>query len=112
MIRTDLWSYNEDLERSSDLEGFAVAALDGDVGKIEDASYEARSSYIVVDTGPWIFGRRVLIPARAIVRVDVPNETVFLRLKKQQIEDAPDLQDVQGSERDRELIGAYYEPLF
>ena len=111
MIGTDLWRFSDDLERSSDLEGFTVEALDGDVGKIEDASYEARSSYIVIDTGPWIFGKRVLIPAHAIVRVDGPNETVFLKLKKQQIEDAPDLQDVQGSVRDRELIGAYYEPL-
>jgi len=108
----DLWNYGDDLERRSDLEGFSVAALDGDVGKIDDATYDVDSSYIVIDTGPWIFGRRVLIPAKAIVRVDIPNETVFLRLKKQQIEDAPDLQDVQGSERDRELIGAYYAPLF
>ncbi len=108
----DLWNYGEDLERRSDLEGFGVAALDGDVGKIDDATYDANSSYIVIDTGPWIFGRRVLIPAKAVVRVDIPNETVFLRLKKQQIEEAPDLQDVQGSERDRELIGAYYEPMF
>ncbi len=108
----DLWNYGEDLERRSDLEGFGVAALDGDVGKIDAATYDVNSSYIVIDTGPWIFGRRVLIPAKAVVRVDIPNETVFLRLKKQQIEDAPDLQDVQGSERDRELIGAYYEPMF
>ena len=108
----DLWNYGEDLERRSDLEGFGVAALDGDVGKIDDATYDLNSSYIVIDTGPWIFGRRVLIPAKAVVRVDIPNEKVFLRLKKQQIEDAPDLQDVQGSERDRELIGAYYEPMF
>jgi hypothetical protein len=108
----DLWDYGDDLERRSDLEGFGVVALDGDIGKIDDAAYELGSSYIVVDTGPWIFGKRVLIPARAIVRVDVPNEKVFLRLKRQQIQDAPDLQDVQGSERDRELIGAYYEPMF
>jgi hypothetical protein len=108
----DLWNYGGDLERSSDLEGFGVVALDGDVGKIDVANYDANASYIVVDTGPWIFGRRVLIPAKAVVRVDIPNEKVFLRLKKQQIEDAPDLQDVQGSDRDRELIGAYYEPIF
>jgi hypothetical protein len=108
----DLWNYADDLERRSDLEGFGVAALDGDVGKVDVATYDADSSYVVIDTGPWIFGRRVLVPAQAIVRVDIPNEKVFLRLKKQQIEDAPDLQDVQGSERDRELIGAYYEPMF
>jgi hypothetical protein len=108
----DLWNYGDDLERRSDLEGFGVVALDGDVGKIDAAAYDPNSSYIVVDTGPWIFGRRVLIPAKAIVRVDIPNEKAYLRLKKQQIEDAPDLQDVQGSDRDRELIGAYYQPIF
>jgi hypothetical protein len=108
----DLWNYGRDLERRTDLEGYTVVALDGDVGKIEDASYEPGASYIVVDTGPWIFGRRVMIPARAIVRVDIANEQAFLRLRKQQIEDAPDLQDVQGSERDRDVIAAYYEPIF
>jgi hypothetical protein len=108
----DLWNYGEDLERPAKLEGFEVAALDGDIGRIDDATDEVGASYIVVDTGPWIFGRKVLIPARAIVRVDVPGEKVFLRLKKQQIEEAPELQDVQGSDRDRELLRAYYSPIF
>jgi hypothetical protein len=111
-MNDDLWNFGDDLERSSDLEGFGVAALDGDIGKIDDATYDVGASFIVVDTGPWIFGRKVLIPAKAIVRVDIPNEKVFLRLKKQQIEDAPELPDVQGSDRDRELIGAYYGPIF
>ena len=51
-MSADLWNYGDDLERRSDLEGFAVAALDGDVGKIDDATYEVNSSYIVIDTGP------------------------------------------------------------
>jgi hypothetical protein len=112
MQNEDLWNYGDDLEKASNLRGFEVAALDGDIGKIDDATYDVGASYIVVDTGPWIFGRKILIPARAIVRVDLPNEKVFLRLKREQIEDAPELQDVQGSARDRELIGAYYSPIF
>jgi hypothetical protein len=108
----DLWNYGADLDRPAKLEGFEVAALDGDIGKIDAATDEVGASYIVVDTGPWIFGRKVLIPARAIVRVDVAGEKVFLRLKKQQIEEAPELQDVQGSDRDRELLGSYYGPIF
>ena len=43
----------------TDLIGFAVAALDGDIGHVDEATYETGSSYLVVDTGPWIFGRKV-----------------------------------------------------
>jgi hypothetical protein len=110
----DLWNYRNDLEleRSSDLEGFEVAALDGDIGKIDAATDDVDASFVVVDTGPWIFGKKTLIPAKAIVRVDLVHEKVFLRLKKQQIENAPELDDVHGSDRDRQLIGAYYGPIF
>jgi hypothetical protein len=112
MIDGDLWTYDDDLERRSDFEGFDVAALDGDIGQIDEATYDVGASYIVVDTGPWIFGRKIVIPAKAIVRVDIPSEKVFLRLTKQQIEDSPQLHDMRGTERDREMIGAYYDPMF
>lgn len=109
---TDIWTYRATIATTDDLEGFDVEAEDGSIGDVDEATTEVGSAGIVVDTGPWIFGRKVLIPARAIVRVDAPGEKVFLRLKKQQIEEAPELQDVQGSDRDRELLRAYYSPIF
>jgi hypothetical protein len=109
---TDIWTYRATIATTDDLEGFDVEAKDGSIGDVDEATTEVGSAGIVVDTGPWIFGRKVLIPARAIVRVDAPGEKVFLRLKKQQIEEAPELQDVQGSDRDRELLRAYYSPIF
>jgi len=108
---TDLWTYNESLDRPKNLDGFGVVALDGDVGKIDEATYDVGSSYIVVDTGPWIFGHKVVIPAKAIVRLDIPNEKVFLRLKKDQITEAPEL-DESNPDRRREQLGAYYGPIF
>ena len=44
-----------------------MEAVDGGIGKIDEASkideatYDVGSSYIVVDTGPWFFGKKVLL---------------------------------------------------
>jgi hypothetical protein len=109
-METELWTYRGDLEDATNLEGFEVAALDGDIGKIDDATYDVGASYIVVDTGPWIFGKKVLIPAATVVRVDLDSRKVFLMLTKDQIKDSPELGDVMTDD-DRDRVGLYYEKL-
>ena len=106
---TDLWTYNESLDRPKTLDDFDVVALDGDVGKIDEATYDVGASYIVVDTGPWIFGRKVVIPAKAVARLDIPGEKVYLRLTKEQIKDSPGFDDADPASR-RDAIAAYYGP--
>ena len=107
----ELWTYNEDLKDITDLDGFDVAALDGDIGEVDDATYDVGSSYIVVDTGPWIFGKKVLIPASAIVRADLDDRKVFLRLTKDQIKASPELSDSM-TDADRDRVGSYYESVY
>src|SRR6187401_532876 len=109
---TDLWTYNESLDRTQHLDGWSVEALDGGIGKIDEATYDVGASYIVVDTGPWIFGRKVVIPAKAIARLDVPDETVYLRLKQEHVKDSPQFDKSTDPDRRREQIGAYYGPIF
>jgi hypothetical protein len=109
---TDLWTYNESLDRPKSLDGFGVVALDGDIGKIDDATYDVGASYIVVDTGPWIFGRTVVIPAKAIVRLDLADEKVFLRLTKDQIKGSPEFDKAADASRRRDELDAYYGPIF
>ena len=108
----ELWTYNEDLKQVTDLDGFDVAALDGDIGKVDEATYDVGSSYIVVDTGPWIFGKKVLIPASAIVRADLDNRKVFLRLTKDQIKGSPEFDKAADASRRRDELDAYYGPIF
>ena len=67
MPRLPSWTFRTP-SFQKDLVGFDVEALDGDVGKVDGASTEAGDSYIVVDTGPWILGRKVLLPAGTIRR--------------------------------------------
>jgi hypothetical protein len=48
---------------------------------------------IVVDTGPWIFGKKVLLPAGVIDRVDLDSETIFVNRTKDEIKNAPEYDD-------------------
>ena len=47
------------------------------------------TGYIVVDTGPWIFGSKVLIPAGAITEVDSWTRR-YISSVKEQIKNAPE----------------------
>ena len=110
---TNVWSYSRDTTPETlDVEGLKVEATDGDIGKVDEATYEVGSSYIVVDTGPWIFGRRVVLPAGAIERIDLDNEKVQVRLTKDQIKNSPELRDTDDyrSEQYRTELGTYYDP--
>jgi hypothetical protein len=44
----------------------------------------------VVDTGPWIFGKKVLLPAGTINRVDADGGKLYVDLTKEQIKDSPE----------------------
>lgn len=89
--------------------GYRVHASDGDIGKVDEASNAVDESSIVVDTGPWIFGRKVILPAGTIQRVDDADEKVYVDLTKAQIKDSPELDDATADDpayRDR--LGTYY----
>ena len=110
-MRTDMWTYSDQtMAKPLDVEGFKVAATDGDIGKIDEASYDVGSSYIVVDTGPWILGRKVLLPAGVIERIDLDDRKVEVRLTQDQIKNSPELSEVDDhrSPAYREQIGTYY----
>jgi hypothetical protein len=111
-MTVDLWTYRTDLPASSDLEGFDVEARDGGIGKIDEATNEVRGSFVVVDTGPWIFGRKVMIPAGRIERVDLDDRKVLVDLTKEQIKDSPEYDaDTFGTPAYRQRVGDYYGPI-
>ncbi|HET8812946.1 MAG TPA: hypothetical protein VFM67_10140, partial [Gaiella sp.] len=60
-MSNDVWTYRDTLVVDSgiDVTGYEVEASDGSIGKIDEATFDTGSSYIVVDTGPWIFGKKV-----------------------------------------------------
>jgi len=106
----DLWTYPETLG-TLDLSGFSIEALDGGIGKIDEASRDVGASYLVVDTGPWIFGKKVLLPAGVVDRVDLDSETVYVHRSKDEIKHAPEFdEDRYHEQRYRDDLGGYYGP--
>jgi hypothetical protein len=112
---SEMWTYRTGSGdtglQSADITGFEVEALDGGIGKVDEATYDVGASEIVVDTGPWIFGKKVMLPAGVVQRVDTVDEKVFVNRTKQQIKDAPEL-DEHGTLDDayRDRLGTYYGP--
>ena len=113
-IQHDIWTYRietTDPGMGTDVVGYHVEALDGRIGKVDEASDEVGASSIVVDTGPWIFGKKVVLPAGVIDRVDSEEETVYVNRTKDQIKDAPQLDDgAVADDAHRDEVGGYYGP--
>ncbi|GGT15629.1 PRC-barrel domain-containing protein [Streptomyces purpureus] len=88
----DMWTYRSGIVHPSgeDLVGFRVEALDGHIGKVDKHSHDVSDAYLVVDTGVWIFGKEVLIPAGTVIRVDRDSRTVHVEATKDQIKAAPE----------------------
>jgi hypothetical protein len=109
----ELWTYRTfDRDVITDqLKGFKVEAQDGSIGKIDEATDEVGRSYIVVDTGPWIFGRKVVIPAGAIERIDWDDEKVYVALTKDQVKNSPEFDPERGYDNDEyhTRLGSYYD---
>ena len=111
MHTSDLWSYPGHAVAGRDLSGYSVEALDGEIGTVDEATYEVGSSYLVVDTGPWIFGKKVMLPAGMVDHVDDADERVVVSRTKDEIRNSPEFDEYRyrGELYRRELSG-YYGP--
>src|SRR6476646_11831570 len=96
-VTTSRWTYREGIREPGvaprNVVRYGVEARDGSIGKVDDATYEVGSSYLVVDTGPWIFGKKVMLPAGVIQSVDHENEKIFVERTKDEIKNAPEFED-------------------
>ena len=88
-MEPDLWTYQGEVV-VDDLQDFEVQANDGHIGKVDEATYDVGSSYIVVDTGPWILGKKVMLPAGVIESIDLDNRKVQIAHTKDEIRAAPE----------------------
>ena len=59
----DMWVWRSDLVETGSIEGFSVEAQDGSIGKIDETTHEVGGSSLSSTPGPWIFGKKVLLPA-------------------------------------------------
>lgn len=92
-----------------DLAGYAVHAVDGEVGSVARDDLDTGDRYLLIATGPWIFGRTVLVPAAMIDRIDHRSQVVHLKCTRDAIKGAPEYRE-DRSHRD-ELDVWYGKPL-
>lgn len=96
---------------SVDLTRYEVEARDGSIGTVEHATMQAGQSYLVVDTGSWIPGGRVLLPAGIVERVDRGVEKVFVSRSRHEIRNAPEYGEPGATDVYRQQVGSYYRGL-
>lgn len=112
----EIWTFQVDVEPSLadvDLADFSVEATDGKIGKVDEDTREAGGSFLIVDTGPWILGKKVILPAGVVERIDPESKTVFVNLTRDEIKSAPEFDDQTGhrDEGFRRRLGEYYQRL-
>ncbi len=106
------------LRKVDDLLGLSLMASDGEAGRLHDLYFDDQTwtvRYLVADTGPWLFGRRVLISPQATQlntnpeQPDRPPDAIHLALTQEQIENSPDINLNQPVSRQHEVeLHGYY----
>lgn len=108
-MQVEMWTYREPVSiEDLDLEGFEVEATDGAVGKVVDAAYELGSSALVVDTGPWILGKKVLLPAGMVREIDPEARKIYVDRSREEIKNAPEHDPSGYAEQEYRLALADY----
>ncbi|MEV6261483.1 PRC-barrel domain-containing protein [Streptomyces sp. NPDC051784] len=109
----NLWGYQPSSGHTAgaDLTGYKVEATDGTIGKVDKHSDEVGSAYLVVDTGVWIFGKDVLLPAGTVKAIDLESHTVHVDLTKAQIKDSPEFDKHKHADDPgyHAQVGGYYD---
>lgn len=74
--------------------GFKMGASDGEIGEVkefyfDDVSWAIR--YLIVETGNWLYNKKVLIAPQALLAADWANKIFPINLTKEQIKNSPDI---------------------
>jgi hypothetical protein len=104
-----MWSFRVDILDPGDIGGYRIHAQDGEIGKVDKHDIETGRGYLLVATGPWIFGKTVMLPAGVIERIDHENRVVYVDRTKDEIKDAPEYDASRhDDEAYRAEVGGYY----
>lgn len=88
------------------LVGYAMGATDGEIGKVRDFYFDDQTwtiRYLVVETGGWLSGRKVLISPEAVTRGDWQDKVFPVRLTEEQVKNSPDIDTEQTVSRQHEI---------
>ena len=80
------------LWKASAIREYKLLASDGEIGAVKDVLFDDRTwtaRWLVVDTGLWLFGRKVLLPVSALGKPNFDLRHLSVQLTRQQVKDSP-----------------------
>lgn len=102
---------------AKDLEGYAIAATDGDIGVVRDLFFDDDRwvvRYLVVDTGGWFSRHRVLVSPYSVDAVDHDGKRLVVSITRERVRSSPDVDTHKPVSRqhEREFLGYYGYPTY
>lgn len=94
------------LKNLKDLQGYALRATDGDIGKVVDFYFDDEQwtvRYLVVETGGWLASRKVLVAPASLGTPDHADRVVPVSITREQVRDSPDIDTDKPVSRQHEL---------
>jgi len=86
--------------------GFSIMAVDGELGKVRDFYFDDETweiRYMVVQTGSWLLGRKVLISFASVKKVNCELSSFLVDLTCEQVRNSPDIDTEKPVYRQHEL---------
>ncbi|WP_026734857.1 PRC-barrel domain-containing protein [Fischerella sp. PCC 9605] len=116
LVKLDTYYPNyKDVLDNIDIKNFDVyGSNDEKVGSVQNILVDedtGRFRYLIIDTGFWVFGKKVLLPI-GIASIDESQRRVTIPgLTKQQVEDLPEFTEDLAIDRDyEESVRSIYRP--
>ncbi|MGA2146959.1 MAG: PRC-barrel domain-containing protein [Bryobacteraceae bacterium] len=105
------------LTNATHLKGLTIRATDGEIGAVDQFYFDDETwaiRYLMVDTGGWLAGRRVLISPFSVIHADLRAGRLDVALTKKQVEHSPDIDTHQPVSRQHEVayLGYYGYPYY
>lgn len=105
------------LRNIKSLIGHTIHAVDGELGKVDEFYFDDKTwavRYMVVETGNWLSGRKVLIAPAALKTPDWQAQTFPVALTRDQVRNSPDIDTKKTVSRqhEMELYKHYAWPLY
>ena len=92
--------------------GYSLKETDGELGKVDEFYFDDNSwtiRYLIVKTGNWLSGKRVLISPVVVQEPDWEKKEFPVKLTKDQIEKSPDIDTEKPVTRQQEeQLSGYY----
>ena len=105
------------LRNTKDIENYVIGATDGIIGHVKDLYFDDEAwvvRYLVVDTGPWLSSRKVLISPIAISSPNWTEKILPVSITKEQVKNSPDIDTDKPVSRQHEnaYMGYYGYPYY